>query len=88
MLIYGVGLVAITLALSPGGSYWAGAAALVVANVDLGGEAATASDVVDGLRMAGLFAAAAVFVGAVLALMIKQNSGIAQDAAVSAEAVR
>ncbi|WP_206077150.1 MULTISPECIES: MFS transporter [Mesorhizobium] len=138
MLVYGIGLVAIALALSPGGSYWAVlpgiliygfgggiafttlfvaaasgvaaneqgvasalgstslqigaalglAAVLVVANVGLGGGPATASDVVDGLRMAGLFAAAAVFLGAVLALMLKQNPGIPQDAAASAEAAR
>lgn len=138
MFIYGIGLVAISLALSPGGSYWAVlpgiliygfgggiafttlfvaaasgvapneqgvasalgstslqigaalglAASLVVANVGLGGGPATASDVVDGLRMAGLFAAAAVCFGAVLALALKQNPAIPQDAAASAEAAR
>ncbi|MCV3232060.1 MFS transporter [Mesorhizobium sp. YC-39] len=62
------------------------AAILVVANVGLGGQAGAASDVVDGLRMAGWFAAAAAVLGAVLALTLKQrNPGVPLDVAASPE---
>ncbi|MER9234768.1 hypothetical protein NKI56_22155 [Mesorhizobium sp. M0622] len=55
--------------------------------VGLGGQAGVAPDVVNGLRVAGWFAAAAALLGAVLALTLKQrNTVLPRDVAACPEA--
>ncbi|MER8384070.1 MFS transporter [Mesorhizobium sp. M1428] len=63
------------------------AAILAVANARLGGQAGVASDVVNGLRVAGWFAAAAALLGAALALTLRQRNTVSpRDVAACPEA--